>query len=409
MNQNRFEWLRKGQFPLLVASLLMPPVLLLFAVFAPERMLLAWAIPAAFVVLAEISLLIPGKWRLLYGILAAAALAGIGILVAREAGNTWLNAVSILYIPALIGCLPMAGWSWQEEPPRMITLIGVEMFLFAQFLAKFTMESFPNTEYLIRNGITISFLVFVLLELLSLNRMTLNRASAWYHKASTNIRRKNWIMVVAFFLLITLLVITPVLVDALKWLIGALLRLFQSADTQQPSIPPETVGNENPGIGDMGGDTSTYASVAEMIFSVMVDIVMALAIAALVFALLMRIPRFVRWLKKLLGAMSRFAAAAVEDYEEEITDIRDRDSLGKTRASNGRRIRLMEELRMAPRERIRHRYGKLLRKHPDWADSTTARENLPVQTAIFYERARYSQDTLTEEDAKQFVSEIKRI
>ena len=291
----------------------------------------------------------------------------------------------------------------------MMILIGVGVFLSVQFMAKFTMESFPNTEDLIRNGITISFLAFVLLELFSLNRMTLNRASAWYHKASTNIRRKNRIMVIAFFLLITLLVITPVLVDALKWLIGTLLRLFQSSDTPQPSIPPETVDNVDPGIGDIDGGTSTFASVAEMIFSVMVDIVMVLAIAALVCALLMRVPRFVRWLKKLLGTMSRFAAAVGEDYEEEITDIRDRDSLGKTRFSNGRRIRLAEELRMTPRQKIRHRYWKLLRKHPDWADSTTARENLPEQTASYYERARYSNDTMTEEDARQFASEIKRI
>lgn len=409
MNQNRFEWLRKGQFPLLVASSLMPPVLLLFAVFAPERMLLAWAIPAAFVILAEISLLIPGKWRLLYGILAAAALAGIGMLVAEEAGSLWLNTVNILYIPALIGCLPMAGWSWQEEPSRMITYIGIGLFLSVQFLAKFIMEFVPNASDLIRNGITFSFLIFALLVLLSFNRMTLNRASVWRHKASTNIRHKNRIMVIVFFLLITLFAITPVLIDALRWLIGALFRLFQSSDTPQPSIPPETLGGSSPGIGDLGGGTSAFARLMEKIFDIMVDILMVLAIPALVFALLMRIPRFVRWLKKLLGAMSRFAAAAVEDYEEEITDIRDRDSLGKTRSSNGRRIRLMEELRMVPRERIRHRYGKLLRKHPDWADSTTARENLPVQTAIFYERARYSQDTLTEEDAKQFVSEIKRI
>lgn len=409
MRENRFDWMRKCQFPLLIASAGMPPVLLAFAVLAPEHMLLAWAIPAAFVVLAEISLLIPGKWRLLYGFLAALLLAVVGVQVSAAAGSPWINAVNVLYLPALFMCLPMAGWQWQEEPSLMISYFGIGMFLFVQFLAEMLTEAFPDAPELIQSGLTISFLIFALLVLLSLNRITLNRASAWRHKASTNIRQKNRMMVIFFFLLITLLVITPVLVDALKWLIGALLRLFQKTDTPQPTIPQGTVGNDSGGIGNMGGETSMFAKVMEVIFQVLVDIVMALAIPALIIALLMRIPKFARWMKKLFGAVGRFAAAVGEDYEEEITDIRDRDSLGKTRFSNGRRIHLAEELRMTPRQKIRHRYGKLLRKHPDWADSTTARENLPEQTASYYERARYSNDTMTEEDARQFASEIKRI
>ena len=62
---------------------------------------------------------------------------------------------------------------------------------------------------------------------------------------------------------------------------------------------------------------------------------------------------------------------------------------------------------MSPGERIRDRYLRLLRKHPDWTAHTTARENIPEELATLYERARYSAHNPTEGEAEQFRSGTK--
>jgi hypothetical protein len=64
---------------------------------------------------------------------------------------------------------------------------------------------------------------------------------------------------------------------------------------------------------------------------------------------------------------------------------------------------------MEPGQRVRYRYRRLLKKHPEWTQDKTARENLPEDPAGIYERARYSRDTVTEEEAKQFASDIKKV
>ena len=114
-------------------------------------------------------------------------------------------------------------------------------------------------------------------------------------------------------------------------------------------------------------------------------------------------------LYQLLAALSRFAANTAEDYEDEITNIRTADhGLHIRRMRNNRSLRT-DPRTLTPGQRIRTRYQHLSKKHREWTSCTTARENLPAELAFFYERARYSQHPITQEEASQFTSGTKHI
>ena len=69
----------------------------------------------------------------------------------------------------------------------------------------------------------------------------------------------------------------------------------------------------------------------------------------------------------------------------------------------------MDERSLDPGKRIRYRYMRLLMKHKDWHAGKTARENLPDNAASLYERSRYSKHPITEEDAQQFITDVKSV
>ena len=48
-----------------------------------------------------------------------------------------------------------------------------------------------------------------------------------------------------------------------------------------------------------------------------------------------------------------------------------------------------------------------MKKHPYWGDQSTARENLPKDAAQIYEKARYSEHTLSQQDAEQFAQKTE--
>ena len=142
----------------------------------------------------------------------------------------------------------------------------------------------------------------------------------------------------------------------------------------------------------------------------MVTVLLQIAVIPLLILLLVKVmPKLMRKLNQLMASFRRFAEVSSEDYDEEITDIRDHDTTNRLKARTERWMRPSEERRLAPDQRVRYRYRKLLKKHPEWTSDRTARENLPEDPAEIYERARYSRDTVTAEEAKQFLSDIKKV
>ena len=98
----------------------------------------------------------------------------------------------------------------------------------------------------------------------------------------------------------------------------------------------------------------------------------------------------------------------MEDFQDEITDTREDGESehfrGKAKAA---KPILPMTGKMTPTEQIRYRYRRLAEKHPEWKHSHTARENLPKAAAQLYERARYSDHVITEQDAETFKNETK--
>ena len=415
MKMNNSELLRKAQAPILVATTLMPLTLFLFGIFAPEHISMAWLLFGAFVLLAEISLLIPGKWRLAFGILGVVAISWVNARIASYTESNWLLLLLVLYGPALLAMMPVAAWSWHMELPPIVCYVSIGLFLMVQTLSYLMVDRFPTLSEVISSHMTVAFLLFALLTLLGMNRNTLNSAAVQRHKASVNVRRKNRMLVLGFFLLVTFLVATPAIMDAVwsafLWILAKIRELRELLrGNEDPTLSTIPTGTPEIGeMGDLGGGDTLFARIMRFIFSGLATVAPAVVIVLLFLLLVKKSPVLLRKLRKLMASLHRFADASSDDYEEEITDIRDQDTVKKLKPRDARRMRFAEERRMEPGQRVRYRYRRLLKKHPEWTQDKTARENLPEDPAGIYERARYSREAVTEEEAKQFAADIKKV
>jgi len=133
-------------------------------------------------------------------------------------------------------------------------------------------------------------------------------------------------------------------------------------------------------------------------------------IAAALLLLFLRLVfgKIARLLRSLLARMRAYLSAVSEDYVDEVTDTRENGSQrASVLASLRERMAFVNERRLPPAERIRYRYRRLLKRHPDWHASRTARESLPGDPAQRYERARYSGQEIAPEEAERFAQETK--
>jgi hypothetical protein len=99
--------------------------------------------------------------------------------------------------------------------------------------------------------------------------------------------------------------------------------------------------------------------------------------------------------------LARYSAAISGDYTDEITDTRDEEGRSETYAVRIKKRFVPSAMPDEPGARIRWRYARLLARR-SWAESSTARENLPPDAAAIYERARYSNLPAEKADAEQF-------
>ena len=176
--------------------------------------------------------------------------------------------------------------------------------------------------------------------------------------------------------------------------------------------------SENPpGMGGSGGGMDMMPPVEYQEPSLLAVILEKIAIAAaLVIAVLLVLFALKKLfcvlralLRRIAEHLSRYAAAVSQDYVDEITDTREEGGEAASLLSRLRsRMSRVSERSMTPTERIRYRYRLLLRRHPDWHMSQTARENLPPEPAALYEAARYSGKEISQEEADQFTDAIKR-
>lgn len=421
MRLNGHDLPRKLQFPLLIACATYPLAALLSLWTAREVLKLALVFPAAYFPLAMVCLVLPGRVRLAGGIAGCLALLGLGAALPPIRGNAAMWLLPVGYAAVLMQGLSMAAWPKDRELHLAWPILGVTAHVLAQVLlntadANMGMPA-THAEWLsVAPELFGTFLLLLILALLAANRSSVLSASMGRQRVPAGMRRWNTLLTVGLLVLVLLIAAVPgiaralaALWDALRTGVGMVFRLLTSlfphgGDTvsRQEGGTPELFG-----MMEEAAEPSLWAVILERVMLALA-VVMLAALAVLAARFLYRRVRVLA--RRLFDRLIRFAAAAGEDYVDEVSDTRDEE--GAERLSLRGRFRQRVSLNrgnLPPRERIRYRYLRLRHRHPEWRASQTAREAIPDGAAELYERARYSDHEITEADARAFEEGVRKI
>ncbi len=410
------HFLRKCQHPMLLASGTYPLFVMLTVRILPDAVTLLPLLGLAYLPLAWGCLLAPGRWRI-----PAATLGGLLLFAVGKTLLPTQEAFALFLLPAgytvlLFAVLPIAGQPREAELPPAWYVIGLIAHLLAQIVTDYARRLHSSLYAPAEGTLLFVFLVFLMLTMLALNRISLEEASQSRVKIPVQMRRQN------LFLTLGLLCVA-VLVAALPAIGAFLRRLWDSAVSGIAAIAgffasllSRSSGGAAPadegGLTGFGASETVEPGLVQLILEKVIGIIALLAAAALIFFLARKLAkvlhRLFQWLWQKLAV---FGNAAARDYEDEITDTR--DDAQYERAGLLKRIQKLghrpDTSRMSPNQRVRYRYLRLRMKHTDWQDASTARENLSPATAQIYERARYAGKALTDTEAQQFFEDTQRI
>lgn len=411
---------QKLQIYLILALGTVPVPALLFVYFAEHLLPYTWIFPLVYVILALLSLKIPSKMRVLYGIAGLVLFLIPGFLVPDITLGTreTVLVVGVLYGIQLFLSLQIAGWPREQELP--VTYAGYCLIphLFSQFI---TIFDSGRQEMLdgVAPWLTAALFVFVGLVMLSMNRSSIKGVTKKRQGSFAAIRGKNTLLTLGLFgsALLTSLIPSSIstVLSAFGWVFNRILMLFDLLIVDTPvTIPPMSVPSvtTEPGITELLPTEPADPVAARTFYVILVVfavlIVVPLAILALicVWKLLKKLGNgFWSWFQRMLSN------ASDENYEDEITDTREEDQIERTtqKRDNWLKIALANEQKMTAEQRIRHRYRRLAMHHKEWGLGSTARENLPDKAAELYERSRYSDHPISDEDALLFKKITKEL
>lgn len=408
MKRKYNDFWRKCQLLLIVAVGAMPAVFMLCTAVALDLLPYGWLFAAAFMAFGIPMLFVPGKLRIMYGLAACLLmilpngllLAGIDRIVAL--------ACSGFYGLLLMLSLRIAGWSTSEEPHPFVIGIFMANHLVCQFVWFIDRSAIDSYMTPVSGWIVTSFIGYLLLAMLSANRRSLTEVGEHRQGVTPGMRRKHVLMTVALIGVALLFAFVPSLFDLLgkvfRWIsnvIDALRELFKRESSLGEQIPYET----EPPLA-----TEPYVnSNVEWLNTLAYYFCMAVGIPAIIYVSYKIIKRYIGRLRSLIAVLGRYLSSSSEDYEEEIIDIRDEVIPERIERKRRKRAMGMEPRPSTPVAYIRYRYLRLRLKHKEWKNGSTARENLPEALADVYERARYSDHPVTEEEAIRFKAGSKTI
>ena len=410
MKLNTTDFRIKLQHPLVLALDFFPVVLFVLAKNAPDALQWMWVLPAAYVLLAWICILMPGKLRLLSGLMGMAAMAAL-------AASVYPLGISVIlvgiYWVAMLIALPMGRWERGRELGLEWPVIGVVSHVLIQLLINGAQKLGDTSFDTCEGWLVVSFLALAVLVVLSLNRQSLSVASQSRQSIPLLMRRQNLVLVLAVLVIGVLVALIPALGQALSFLWDKLMQLILLIGTFLSAIMPQ----QKSGGGAAGGDdseqlimgaaseTSRLAIIMEKIMTVMTVLIM---IVGAIFIMKMLWKRLKKLMRYLWEKLSMYSAAVSEDYEDEVTSTREDDAERESMLSRLRRFAPEDERGLDATQRVRSRYRGLKRRK-QWETSSTARETLPEEAASLYERARYSGETLSEEEAERFRNVTKKL
>ena len=398
------------QLPLMMVCGLLPVPILICCLFG-SGILWPWMIaPAGYLLLSCLCMLLPGRWRLAAAIPGMIALF-LGTYAAMAAENEVVRVLNpALFIVFQLFTLPIAGWERGREPPTVIPAVCICAHLFAQFFLFVKPTDIAAVPYLLMG----SFLIFLLLMMLSLNRQSMANAMPEAHTVPVSIRRRNrlltWILMGIVLLISTIPALGQIVAQVMEWLKIAILAIVKwfMALFETQSSSGESGGSTEELLAGLGtGETSTIAKILEKIMIGFAVILLAFIVLWVMRFLWRKLKQLVRYI---YGQLRHYANAAGEDYVDEVEDTREQGEENFNLAQRIlRRRNAQRSLKgLPPREQIRTRYGLMRGRHPEWERSATARETLNETSAKIYERARYSSHEVTAQDSETFADQQSR-
>lgn len=416
MKWNITDFPRKCQHSLLIAAGTYPAGVLLTAHTAPEMLTHFWPLTVAFVLLAWLCLVIPGKRRLLAGITGAALLTAAGYFLLDIPRHPFLVLLAGMYAFLLLYTLPIGGWTRTRELVPAWHIGGFALHAVMQFLINITHRTGINTYLPAEPLLLCMFLLFTALAMLSMNRSSLDTATQSRRTVPGHMRRLNTLFTMILLAVSVLISLVPAIGQVLNRLWDLLMRGIAFLVALITALMPQQSGQGGGGApaGDMGmgGGTvveeSLLSKILEKLMLVVVIVVLAILIWWLGRKIFHLLKKLFAWL---IQHLTSFGAASSEDYEDEISDTREDAEVSRGSLLQRLRMRLpsKDERSMSPNERVRYRYLRLRWRHPEWNRADTARETLPAEAAKVYEQARYSEEPVSDADAERFRNETRRL
>ena len=406
MKQKLLNFLKFFWDPISCTAGIIPLSYMMIARFAPEFLQIAWVFPGLYGVLLAICLPARGRKASVLTFVGAGLIMGLGM------GLQLISPRFSVFVLA-IGVAAMLPIRMMESGAAVSSYIFTALHVFCQVQIQIKRLGHNTMYEPIVTVATVSFFVFLLLSMLSMNRENLQDITMGRHKIPKSMQKKQRNFTVVLFVGTFVITMIPALVEAIQafftWLLNLFLafmdwltRLLSGQESDDPPIDKNAIANLT-GDGSAGGTTENFENVLVILLMIAVAIILAIELVKI-------IRRVVRALKKLWKKLGQRRVVETEAFEDEITSTRENVLKGWLDALAARRkITSVDERSLEPGKRIRYRYLRLLLKHKDWHAGKTARENLPDNAASLYERARYSDHPITEEDAQQFITDVKSV
>jgi len=391
----------------------LPLLLLPVCQYAPDALSAAAALFAAAAFCCMLCAAIPGRFRGVCALLFTAVLFASGAALLPLSRQPALILLPVFASAVMLLSLPLVGRTVSDTPP-VFYLTGIASHLFAQAVIRGTHGEARTLLDALQPALTAAFTAYLLLLLLSLNGISLENATMARCPLPASMRRANTLLTLSFLALSVCIASLPLALRLLLTCRNMLLAALRAAAALiaclLPAAPPAGGGTGTPMTpfilpGDEYAKPSLLFVVMERLMTVLTYLVLVAGTLLLIRLLALL---FLRVVRIIAARLAQYSAAVSADYVDEITDTREESGRSESYA-----VRIKKRLIPAPAPdepgaRIRWRYARLLARR-SWADSSTARENLPEGAAALYERARYSDLPVGTADAEQFDQQVRKV
>lgn len=406
MKVNMYERLRKLQLLIAVAMAVYPIHWLAAGWLGGAYVGVRWIFSVFSVLVGSIAISVPGKLRPAFGITVCLLLFAGAVLIGRESGAILWPAQALISCVPILWSLPAASGGGSAELSGYWISFGITVHVIGQIvLLTDWAAGYPG--WMLR----LSFFTYVLLVMLSVNRQSLLEASGKRRSVPGSLKRRNMLLTGILFGVSLLGGLLPSAVSAVKeallkglrWIAEKLEQLLSKIGSGAGNVSSYKEAPSSRAV----TDTGTVLQLHPVLETVILYIGAAICVGVSGILLFRLGKKLVRFAQDSWDIVGKFFSASAEDYVDEVSDTRDMGEVEQTRNRIRRRIRYREDLSLPPSEQVRRRYQYLKHGHKDWTPGATAREKLPQLAATIYEHARYSDRSVSFEEAKTFIDMAK--